>query len=236
MKSIFAIIVLLVLAAGSGFGAEQHGQAYLVLTDGTPHLGELLSLDDSTVRLRAANGSIVEVERGKVALINLHPEWVVMKAYGTKDNVYYDFASGLAVILPTNGWLCGYDSEGHLFITSQDGRLTLGFYAYISRFATLGDFLATHAAWRKASGMPEASYTGGEAMQIDGQPARAFAYETGSGQGKRTRMLDVKTIGPLGHGLVVVLMGSDLTAEEFDQARQSALRVIQGIHFLRPVS
>ena len=236
MKSIFAIIVLLVLAAGPGFGADQQGQAYLVLTDGTPHLGELLSLDDSTVRLRAADGRVVEVDRGKVALINLHPEWVVMKAYGTKDNVYYDFASGLTVTLPTDGWACGYDSEGHLFITSPDGRLTLGFYAYTSRFASLDVFLATHAAWRKASGVPEASYTGGEAMQIDGQPARAFAYETAGAQGRHTRMLDVKTIGPLGHGLVLVLMGSDLTAEEFDQARQSILPIIQGIHFLRPVS
>jgi hypothetical protein len=233
MKTALTAAVLLVLAAGAAFGAEAQpprDRAYLVLTDGTPHVGDLLTLDAATVRLQGEDGKVTEIERDRVAFINFHPGWIVARAYGVKDNVYYDFATGVALTLPTSGWLAGYDSEGHLFLTSQEAKLALGLYPYVSRFASLEEFLTVHGNWRKAKGMPEQSYTDGAPIEVGGQPGMAFRYQSGG-----SRILDMKTIGPSGQGLVVALIATGLTDEQFEEARKSIAPLLAGIRFAKPL-
>jgi len=231
-KLVTAALVL-AMAAGLCQAAEQRDRVYLVSVEGTFYVGELVAVDEAKVQLSSGDGKTVEIDRDKVALINFHPDWIGIRAYGARDGVYYDFGAGFAVPLPEEGWVAAYDSEGHLFLTSQDGKLVLGFYTYLTKHASLDDFLAAHATWRQANGMPQGSYQGGTEATVGGRPARAFRYQAQL-QGTPARAMDIKTTGPQGQGLVVAFMGSGVGEEEFDAACREAMALIDGIRFFMP--
>jgi len=232
-RMLFTVLLMLSAVAGATrAAAEQTSPVHLVLVEGTSYVGELLSLDGTKARLLTGEGKTIEIARDKVALINFHPDWIAIKAYGVADQTYYDFSAGLAVPLPAEGWVPAYDSEGHLFLSAPDGKIVLGFYAYVSKYASLEDFLAVHASWRRAAGMPESSYTGGTERMVGGRPARAFVYDT-EVQGRPARAMDVKTMGPRGHGLVVTLMCSSVAEGEFEAAEARARAVLETVRFFQ---
>ena len=224
------LLILTAVALPTQAAAEQTRRVHLVVVEGTSYTGELLSLDDTKARLLTAEGKTIEIALDKVALINFHPDWIAVKAYGVADQTYYDFSAGFAVPLPTEGWVPAYDSEGHLFLSAPDGTAVLGFYAYITKYPSLEDFLTAHASWRGAAGMPESSYTGGTDAMIGGRPARAFVYDTAL-QGRPARAMDIKTIGPQGRGFVVTLICSSAGEGQFEAAEAKARAVLDTVRF-----
>ncbi len=223
-------LILTALALPTQAAAEHTSPVHLVLVEGTHYTGELLSLDGNKARLLTADGKTIEIARDEVAFINFHPDWVAVKAYGVTDQTYCDFNAGFAVPLPAEAWVPAYDSEGHLFLSASEGTAVLGFYAYTTKYPSLDDFLTAHASWRRTAGMPEGSYTAGNDTMLGGRPARAFVYDTKL-QGRPARAMDIKTIGPRGHGLVVTLMCSSVAEGDFRATQAKARAVLETVRF-----
>lgn len=234
-RALVAAVILAALVAATGLQAaeEQATGATVMVTDGRVYQGRVLSLDDAALKLVTDSGRSVTLTRKEVAFVNFRPDWLAVKAFGTRENTFYDFGSGYVLPLPSDGWQTSQDSEGHLFL--HKGKATIGVYAYLSRYSTLNVFLSVHASWRQSQEMPRESYVDGVEMTIDGLPAKAFAFETETG-GQAARLLDIKVVGPLGHGYVIAVAALDASEEEFEAAKREAMPIIGKLRFVRPVS
>lgn len=232
MARLVTVTILLgaMLLSGAWALQQSSGPATVVAAGGSMYQGQVKSLDEEALTLVLASGKTVTVNRSDVVLINFRPDSVAVKACGTQAGVFYDYGSGYALPIPQEGWTSSQDAEGHLFL--HKGKFSLGIYAYLSRYSSLTVFTSVHAHWRQTQNMPRESYVGGVDMTVDGLPAQAFTFES-TIQGKLTRVMDVKTVGPAGNGYVITVMGQNVTEEEFQAAKREAMGIIGKFRFLR---